>query len=291
MRSLLGVGIYDAFPNVRELLELTGLTLPEQPTHEDMQHVFAVWGKQAAFAANAPGVAAALSLDGTTLPSDEVLDLLVGTGLLDSVELRNIRGITQDGYGAAVDVILSGKVANWMQECIEELCLQVNDGTITVRRIHALGGGRVCNLDSEVNNPAVVAWQAQHGGLPTEIELQKFLLKQTGLADKVTPHDGGELNLEMQVARLAASATLSDLPIYVPANGGAGHIPLKVRRVLRDSLPGFDEDGSGFWYSQSGKGLARTPAEAADPKNHQRPLTFFSELARYLWEIWLLNNH
>lgn len=150
---------------------------------------------------------------------------------------------------------------------------------------------RPCAQPTELGNRYVRAHMDRHGDCPpTEQELLRRIVKElTG--HRVRVHFSAS-NREDQVrSHLQARPSLAQADIYVPGNAPA--MPgdaLQIRRVIRELYPDFDKAGDQFWFSQHRVELARTPRQANNVARYQRPLTFFSALARFVRELYLLNR-
>lgn len=274
---------YD-IPGVRRLAAISGVSLRINPSPEKLQQLFGVWGSQTAFIENAPEVARALQLDGANIPNEEVLDLLEGTGSQDGFNIRTLRDYVPPS-GSLV-AIATGATARWMEYRVKLLVDLANSGHVIDKVFAVASDQRPCNLDSEVNHPAVQAL-TENGQPPVESDvLKKLLLDAQFTAEFVTGK-----NLEPNVAELMARhPELAHARICLPTNGNATYIPLAFRRFVRQAQPSFDDRFDQFWLVQRGIPLARTSEQAEDTMNYQRPLTAFSGLVRLMNELYLLQN-
>jgi hypothetical protein len=269
-------------PRVRTLARLSGVSLGNNPTPSKIQQLFEVWGSQTAFIQNAPAVAQALSLEGSVLPNEEVLNLLDETGTLDEFGPRTLRNfVTPTG---SLIAIVTGATVRWMEYRVKQVVALRNSGYAIDKVFAVASDERRCKQDSEVIHP-VVQLLTKDEQPPLEYEALEKLLRNAQLPATFVVGP----SLEANIGRLVdMDHNLAHARLYVPTNGNATYIPLAVRRFIRAAEPSFDDRFDQFWFSQRAVTLARTPEQAADPLHYQRPLTVFSGLVRLIYELYLL---
>lgn len=290
-KSWLGANPRALIPSLKYLLRVSGISLPRRPTDDDLQMMMDVWGSAKEFELNAPAAAAALRLENgaASIPGKRLLKGIEDTGLLNRFGPRSVHG-----YGrprVPVVVFLTSAIANWTEKRVNEFLFQVSSGNINVAMVVLLAGERPCGQPTELTNPYVRDFMDRNRGrVPTESELLPFIWRdKTG--HRVTIHHAS-LNRDDQVrAHLQARPSLARLPIYLPGNAPVAlSEALKIRRVIREFNPDFDEHEPQLWVSQGSVVLAKTARQAANARRYQRPLTFFSALARAVKELYLLNR-
>ena len=284
-----GTPVGTLLPEVWELAAMCGMPLT-RPTDDEVKQLFDLWGNQREFEKNMPQIAAALKLDGREVPDEQVLNLLEATETLNRIAFRRVKGTDTPTNVGPVIVLFNGATVPWMERRLAELDRQAESGLQVVYLIALVDSNRVCQLETEVINPRVMAYHQKHGHYPTEEDMMESVLQNSlsGLPYNIISSTGG---LEGNVAAFATQYfEMEAVDIYVPTNANATYVPLAVRRVLRQSWPRFDVRRDQFWFSQDGFPLARTPEQAADPANYQRPMTVFSGLVRLVSELHKLNR-
>jgi hypothetical protein len=287
----IGVSPRKLIEPMRYLLNATGVALPRNPSDEDLRELVRVWGNAKEFEKNSPAIAEALKLEGNAeaIPGKRMLKAMKATGLLDRFGIRTIHGPAKPSQ--RVVVMLRGSIANWTQKAVEEFLFHVSNGNISVATVVMLAGNRPCGQPTELTNEFVQSYMSSHKGrIPTEEELLLWIFREkTGHKSRL---HFGSLNREDQVrAHFEARPSLAQGLIYVPGNApslvGDG---LQIRRIIRVIFPNFDQNGDQYYVSQQGGLLAETPQQARNAFKYQRPLTFFSALARAYRELVLLNR-
>lgn len=290
MSQLQGSWDQDPFgiPGVRELAKLSGITLAAESNDAQIQQLFKVWGSQKAFANNIGQLPNALTADGK-IPNAQVRQLLLDTGTLDAQPLRTIHGpVTYRQMPVRAKGLVTGGMINWMDLRCKELGQQHSSFALNLDAgVLALADmSRFCTTETEVDHPTVVRLGSRR---ITESEAMALWFKeQDPLYDfDVRP---GEGSLEDQL--LAAFCEVEPQSVYVATNANALHIPMLVRRVLRELWgPQFDGDPScQLYFSCQARSLATNMAQHDDPAGFQRPLTVPSGLVRLIHEMHLFRQ-
>ncbi len=281
---------FDRIPNLRQLAELAAFALPDTADAETIQHLFQVWGTEAKFEENAPGVAGKLKLTESDVPDREILELMEGTGTFEPFGLRTVFGPTAYGLSGEIDVIMTGRATNWMVKIVEELDNKVKEG-MNIRRIYAIASDRPCTLSTEVHHPLITGLTSAFGRTPNEREVLKYLLRRYSQVELHTLEgiDGKPQSLEAIFMKLLAETpSFGEVPVYAPTNGNATYVPLDLLRFILEMNPRFDR--SQFVFSQAGVVLARTREQVQNRAEYQHPLTAFSGIVRLLNAFQYLTN-
>ncbi len=277
---------YDLIPGLRDLAKASGIKLGPSPNDTEIQMLFDVWGSERAFVENVPVVAAALKLDGMAVPDQAVLDLLMITETLYELAIRSARGKHKGSFShKRFTVVVPTGTANWTKRRVHHLLAYYLGENFGIDCVFALASERLCTLDTEVNNQLVKALSGNLGRPPTEAELLSTYLAAADFNHELIV--GG--SVEEQVAKLVAvHPDITKSEVLVVTNANATYVPLAVRRFIKQVDPAFDRTRTQFWFTQDDFELARTPEEAADTDNYQRPLTVFSGLVRLVNELYQL---
>lgn len=283
--SLMAGDAYD-LEGLRTLAAMCGVKLGASSDHQQIQQeLFPLWGKEKPFIDNVQGIADALGLEGS-IPSGQAIDALLSTGTLDEIRMRNIHA--QEVPTGAVTIILTGAVANWMERRVLEAKRYIDNGLV-VAGVYLIAGDRICSKDTEVSNPYVGQFHANENRYPTEAELLPIIVADILGYERQVDHN--HLDQAEQIRMLIQEKKeLAQGIIYGPFNANATYAALQMRRVIREVFPGFDADGSQFYFSQDGFAIAMTEEQATDTRNHQRPLTVFPALVRLVNELHLLKQ-
>lgn len=269
---------FDLFPGFRELVELTGLVLPAEPTEEFFQLLHKAWGGSKVYADSIPNISSRVPLDSSGVPTTKVLDLLENTGLLNSCPLVSVAGRAQ-APKALARMLAVGAIANWTTRRISHGMESSADGRIVFDSVSTLAGDRVCDTPGEQKNQAVLEWLEQRIGkpyYPTELELARFFVAMHGF-DPGKAYVGPDL--KENAARFARDVANRELfesrkPIYVPLQAGS-YAALDIREGIRTVRPEFDENGDQLFWSWGSFNLARTKEQMGNAKEFQNPITMF----------------
>lgn len=289
-KTWLGENAYNLIPGLRKLAEASGLKLGQTPNAAEIQRLYQLWGSETAFIEGAPAVAAALKLDGSTVPDEEILDLLQNTETLYELPIRSVRGKLMGGFkNRRFTVIVSAGTANWTKRRVRLLRDYWQGENFGIDRVFALASDRPCTLGTEVNNQVVklLGGSLGLGRVPTETDV---LLTYLAAAELDFELFTGKLLEDQFAALLAAYPDIAQGDVLMLTNANATYVALAGRRFIKEEAPTFDRNPRKpqFFFTQDEFELARTSEQAADTDNYQRPLTVFSGLVRLVNELFQL---
>lgn len=277
----------DGIPGFRTLVQITGHTLPDTPSADDLDAIYDAWGKGKLFGDNTQQMIDEFDL-GDVIPHQQVLDLLEGTRTLDKISLRTLEQPVLRVYGNA-DALLTGGTANLMQRRFD-LLQSCRGRSVDVGKIYVLASStRRCSTDTEVGHALVKKLLAKNGQYPTEIEFYQALLKRHKLGPQSNPpveFQPGGTSLEPMLQEFAMRYRCENsVGLFVPCSANSLYIALVVLRIMHGTHATFGTTGGNLWFAQESIDLATTQDAYDRPAKYQRPLNMFSGLIRLAIEL------
>lgn len=268
---------------VRTLAALANFQIEYPPSKQNVQAFADMLGRKPVYGEDIPRLQEVFDApDG--IPGGQVMDAIRASGLLDQIHPRNVfKPYVPNG---SVVVIVTGGTLGWMMRRVEELRNRTHDW-VTGMVFGLASGTRQCDTMTETGYPLAREYHQITGEYPREGTALQKLLEDAGFAPRMVEAP----NLEQQVRLLLdRSPMTANATIYAPTNANATWVPLRIRRVIRESYGSFDEDGTQFVFSQDGVALAGSPEQARDTANYQRPLTVLPAIGRTVEELFLLQQ-
>lgn len=282
---------------VRQLAHASGIELAAEPSVEEVQQLYKIWGSAFDFRANIAKYQEAARGQAFT----ELVELIGRTGIMDSVTLRTI-----DGPSSLQDfehgLLLEG-TAGWMSKRTEYLIALANQG-VRIGSVVLGATDRPLTTITELMNPDVIRLQAQLGREPVAADYMRYVtaprLQAAGIAVKSTVFLPWQARgPQGEVARTTAGDITKAIAAQVPEiqngtlikaeNAPAGAMFLEPMLALGRAFPEFEARAQ-FHFGSTATLLARRPSEVEHSTLFQNPYSAPSSLVRWINAVCQVND-
>jgi hypothetical protein len=278
-----GPNPYKMLEGFPEIMEACGVEVGDRPTKESLRQLLQRFGRK-----NEAGIATALHLsEGQLVPNDRILDLIEGTGVLEEMPMRTVRGAGE--VTGLLTVIMLGGTVTEMEQRVARLQAVREANQINIGTVYALPNTRGCDRPEELNDSRVIQANRARARPVREPFILRQLLAKAGYSSPRVQicKDGIEAGVNTLVEW---HEELGHAQFYVPAADGALFASLRARRAVLNRWPAFDRVYDQMWFDQAGRRLARTLRQARDAHNFVPPLKVIADLVELVYELSMLKS-